>query len=107
MMWTFAVLAAFTSLVLVVWYLRRRPERQRALMLLCDRAGLDFAPMDLATGTAWLPFPLFGRRRSGTENVVWDRARGPDIRVFDFWFADDNEGEPFARREHRTCAVVP
>src|SRR4051794_18617975 len=76
------------------------------LMLLCQRAGLEFAAMDLATGTAWLPFPVFGRSRSGTENVVWDRTRGSSIRAFDFWFADEN-GEPLAPREHRTCAVVP
>jgi hypothetical protein len=105
--WAFAVLAAFTSLVVVWWRLKRRGERQRALMLLCQRAGLEFGAMDLATGTAWLPFPMFGRSRSGTENVVWDRTRGPDIRVFDFWFADDSGEQPVAPREYRTCAVVP
>jgi hypothetical protein len=50
---------------------------------------------------------MFGERDSGTENVVWDRTRGPGIRVFDFWFAEENDGEPLAPREHRTCAVVP
>jgi len=105
--WALAVLAAFASLVVVWWRLKRRGDRQRALMVLCDRAGLDFAPMDLATGTAWLPFPMFGKHDSGTENVVWDRSRGPGIRVFDFWFADESGEQPLAPREHRTCAVVP
>ena len=39
-------------------------------MLLCQRAGLEFAPLDLFAGTAWLPFPMFGRARCGTENVA-------------------------------------
>ena len=107
MTWAFAAFAAFASLVVLWRRLKRRGERQRALMLLCDRAGLDFAPMDLAPDTAWLPFPMFGRSRSGTENVVWERTRGPAVRVFDFWFADENGEQPVASREHRTCAVVP
>jgi hypothetical protein len=105
--WALAVLAAFASLVVVWWRLKRRGERQRALMLLCDRAGLEFAPMDLAPDTAWLPFPMFGRSRSGTENVVWGRTRGPGIRVFDLWFVDEEGEQPLAPREYRTCAVVP
>jgi hypothetical protein len=105
--WAFVVLAAFTSLAVVWWRRKRRADRQRGLMLLCRRAGLEFAPMDLATGTAWLPFPMFGRSKSGTENVVWDRTRGPGIRVFDFSFAEDGGDQPVAPREYRTCAVIP
>jgi len=107
MTWLLAAMAAGVSLA--VWWrrLRRGAERQRSLMLLCDRAGLAFAPMDLATGTAWLPFPMFGRTRSGTENVVWDRTRGRSIRVFDFWYADPTDEHGLAPAERRTCAVVP
>ena len=108
MTWAFVLPAAFVALVVVWWRRRRRADRQRALMLLCARAGLEFAPMDLAPDTAWLPFRIFGRSRSGTENVVWDRTRGTSIRVFDVWFVDEDEaGQPAAPREYRTCAVVP
>jgi hypothetical protein len=100
-------LAAFVSLVVVWWRWHRRADRQRALMLLCARAGLDFAPMDLAPDTAWLPFPMFGGS-SGTENVVWGRTRGPGIRVFDAWHVDEDEEEhPTGPRRYHTCAVVP
>jgi hypothetical protein len=89
------------------WQLRRRASRQRRLMLLCQRAGLDFAPVDLSAGTAWLPFPMFGRRRSGTENVVWERARGPEIRAFDYWYEEPAADRPVTPKRHLTCAVVP
>jgi hypothetical protein len=89
------------------WRWRRAGARQRRLMLLCQRAGLDFAPMDLAPDTAWLPFPMFGRTRSGTENVVWERARGTEIRAFDFWYEDPDPDHPVTPRRRSTCAVVP
>jgi hypothetical protein len=76
-------------------------------MLLCQRAGLDFAPMDLVEDTAWLPFPIFGRPRHGTENVVWERQRGPEIRAFDYWYEEPAEDRPVAPRRRLTCAVVP
>lgn len=89
------------------WRWRRASVRQRKLMLLCQRAGLDFAPMDLAPDTAWLPFPMFGRTRSGTENVVWERRRGTEIRAFDFWYEDPDPDHPVTPRRRSTCAVVP
>jgi hypothetical protein len=76
-------------------------------MLLCQRAGLEFAPLDLSADTAWLPFPMFGRARRGTENVVWDRQRGPAIRAFDFWYEDPADDRPVTPRRWLTCAVVP
>jgi hypothetical protein len=76
-------------------------------MLLCRRAGLDFAPMDLSPDTAWLPFPMFGRVRSGTENVVWERRRGIEIRAFDFWYEEPADDRPVTPRRRVTCAVVP
>jgi hypothetical protein len=89
------------------WRWWRGASRQRQLMLLCQRAGLEFAPWDLAPDTAWLPFPMFGRPRSGTENVVWDRERGTDIRAFDFWYEEPAEDRPVTPRRRFTCAVVP
>ena len=89
------------------WRWRRGAARQRRLMLLCRHAGLDFAPLDLNEGTAWLPFPMFGRARSGTENVVWERTRGTDIRAFDFWYEEPADDRPVTPRRRVTCAVVP
>jgi len=76
-------------------------------MLLCQRAGLGFAPMDRFPDTAWLPFPMFGRANHGTENVVWDRERGPSIRVFDYWYEVPADDRPAGPRRRMTCAVVP
>ncbi len=100
---------ALIVVVLVVggWRLRRSLSRQRKLMLLCRRAGLDFTPLDLFETTAWLPFPMFGRPSHGTENVVWERQRGLDIRAFDFWYEDPSEDRPVGPRHRLTCAVVP
>jgi Protein of unknown function (DUF3137) len=85
----------------------RGAGRQRRLMLLCQRAGLDFAPLDLFGDTSWLPFAMFGRERSGTENVVWERERGREIRAFDFWYEDPRDEGGFSPRRSLTCAVVP
>jgi hypothetical protein len=103
--WFILVLAAAIA-VLFAWRRRWLVGRQRRLMLLCRRAGLDFAPLDLFGDPAWLPFPLFGHERSGTENVVWDRREGPDVRVFDLWYQVD-EDRPGGARRRLTCAVVP
>lgn len=89
------------------WRRRGAAARQRRLMLLCQHAGLDFAPFDLSPDTAWLPFPMFGRPRSGTEDVVWERRRGTAIRAFDFWYEDPAPDRPVAPRRWVTCAVVP
>ena len=99
----FALLLVAVALGSLWWRRRRAATRQRRLMLLCQRAGLDFAPFDLSPDTAWLPFPMFGRAESGTENVVWERARGPEIRAFDFWYEDP----PDSPRRRVSCAVVP
>jgi hypothetical protein len=75
-------------------------------MLLCRRAGLDFAPLDLRLDTAWLPFPMFGHPKHGTENVVWNRRLGEDVHAFDLWYVDPTDERSGARRT-LTCAVVP
>jgi hypothetical protein len=91
-----------------VWWRRRgRVDRQRRLMLLCRRAGLEFAPLDLSPDTAWLPFPMFGHPRHGTENVVWDRGGGEDVRAFDLWYHDTGDERALGPRRRFTCAVVP
>lgn len=76
-------------------------------MLLCQHAGLEFAPLDLRPDTAWLPFPLFGRAPSATENVVWDEQVGRDVYAFDFWYRDEGDERAIGDRRRLTCAVVP
>jgi hypothetical protein len=89
------------------WRRRGSGDRQRRLMLLCRRAGLEFAPLDLSPDTAWLPFPMFGDPRHGTENVVWDPGGGEDVRAFDFWYRDTGDERALGPRRRFTCAVVP
>ena len=76
-------------------------------MLLCRRAGLEFAPLDPFPDTQWLPFPMFGHPRRGSENVVWDRRQGADVHAFDFWYQDPADDDPIGVRRRLTCAVVP
>jgi hypothetical protein len=76
-------------------------------MLLCQRTGLGFSPLDLRRETAWLPFPMFGMALSGTENVVWDPRFGDDTYIFDYWYEDDAERPAIPGRRRLTCAVVP
>jgi hypothetical protein len=102
-----ALVLGAVALALGWWRWRRIHARQRRLMLLCQRAGLDFAPMDLNPDTAWLPFPMFGRAKSGTETGVWERVRGPGIRAFDYWYEDPAPDRPVTPRRRLTCAVVP
>ena len=87
--------------------LRRRAGRQRQLMLRCDAAGLGFAPLDLSLGPAWLPCAIFGRRQSGTENVVWDPRHDGGVRAFDFWYEEPRGDGGFTVRRTITCATVP
>jgi hypothetical protein len=100
-----AVVAIGIARLALRW--RRGVDRDRRLMLLCQRAGLDFAPLDLSPDTAWLPFPMFGRPQHGTANVVWDRRRGPEIRVFDYWYEDPTDERAVPPKRRFTCAVVP
>jgi len=76
-------------------------------MLLCQHAGLDFAPLDLRPDTAWLPFPMFAHPKHGTENVVWDRRLGEDVHAFDLWYVDPAGERGGGVRRTLTCAVVP
>jgi len=104
--WLIPVVVA--AVVAGVWWRRRGSiDRQRRLMLLCRRAGLEFAPLDLFPDTAWLPFPMFGHPRHGTENLVWDRRGGEEVRAFEFWYQDPGDERAIGARRRFTCAVVP
>jgi hypothetical protein len=107
MRWLAALVAAAASLGVVWWRWHTGARRQRRLMLLCRRAGLDFAPVDPFPDTAWLPFPMFGRPKHGTENVVWDRRLGTEVRAFDYWYEEPTDDQGIAARRRLTCAVVP
>jgi hypothetical protein len=89
-----------------VFRFSRRRDRQRQLMLLCDAAGLGFAPLDMSLGTAWLPFEIFGRRPSGTENVIVDPRSEGGVRAFDFWYEETRDGQR-GIRHMISCATVP
>lgn len=107
MEWLLIAMVVAAALANAWWRLRRRASRQRRLMLLCDRARVAFEAVDLHPDTAWLPFPMFGAARHGTENVVWDRAEGDDVRAFDFWYLEETEEGSRGNRRRLTCAVVP
>lgn len=106
MRWVVLALAA-VALGQAWWRHRRSGARQRRLMLLCQHADLDFAPLELRLDTAWLPFPMFGHAKHGTENVVWDRRVGEDVHTFDLWYVDPADERGGGARRTLTCAVVP
>jgi hypothetical protein len=76
-------------------------------MLLCRRAGVEFAPADPFADTAWLPFPMSGHPQHGTENVVWDPRVGQEVRAFDYWFREPSDDRPSGPTRRLTCAVMP
>jgi hypothetical protein len=105
--WFIVALVVLAALANAWWRLRLGSARQRRLMQLCDRAGVAFEPVDLHADTAWLPFPPFGAARHGTENVLWDRREGEEVRAFDLWYQEETEEGTFGTRHRLTCATVP
>jgi hypothetical protein len=105
-MWWMWVALGLAGAAWSAWRLRARMSRQRRLMLLCMRAGLEFAPLDLFPDSTWVPHPLFAHPRMGTENVVWNEEAGPGLRVFDLWYEDATDEAPRAPRRWATCAVI-
>jgi len=90
------------------WRAVRRRGRARGLMLVCQRAGLEFSPIDPFPDTLWLPFRWLGEGRwTRAENVVWNRAEGDDVRAFDLLIEQAPTGEdaPHALQRY-TCATV-
>ncbi|MGZ5128367.1 MAG: hypothetical protein ACXWYE_00195 [Actinomycetota bacterium] len=91
----------------VAWRFQRRRDRTRQLMLLCQRASLEFSTFDPFADTIWLPFPLFGRGPSrGTENVVWNDDDGDDARAFDYWFEERRSQDSVPMMRRFSCALV-
>lgn len=91
----------------VAWRSLRRRGRVRNLMLLCQRADLEFSPIDPFADTLWLPFRWLGDGRwTRAENVVWNRAEGDDVRAFDLLIEEStNQGARSTVRRY-VCAAV-
>jgi hypothetical protein len=109
MEWLILVLAVAIVEIGHAWWRRHLSgARQRRVMLLCEHAGLEFAPMELRLDTAWLPFPMFGHPKHGTESVVWDRRLGDDVHTFDLWYVEpaDERGSGVRRTLMRRRAVA-
>jgi len=101
-------IAAAAAACVGAWRVHRRRGRARQLMLLCHRADLEFSPIDPFPDTLWLPFRwLGGGRWTRAENVVWNRAHGDDVRVFDLLTEDEPSqgGGPRVTRRS-VCAAV-
>ncbi len=98
---------ALVAAAVVAWRFQRRRDRARQLMLLCQRASLEFSTFDPFPDTSWLPFRLFGRGPSrGTENVVWNDDDGDDARAFDYWFEERRSEDSVPVTLRFTCALV-
>jgi hypothetical protein len=101
------VAIALITVTVVAWRSHRRRDRQRQLMLLCQRASLEFSTFDPFADTIWLPFRLFGRGLSrGTENVVWNDDDGDDARAFDYWFEERRNDDSVPVTHRYSCALV-
>jgi hypothetical protein len=107
MRWVLLLIVVLVPVALGWHRFRRRHDRERQLMLLCEAAGLEFGPLDMSVGTDWLPFEVFGRTPSGTSNVVWDPRRDTGVRAFDFWYEEPGSDRPLPTRRTITCARVP
>jgi hypothetical protein len=103
-LFTLVALLAFGTIAAVRRH--RRDHRQRALLILCRRAGVRFSVLDPFDDTMFLPFRLFGRGDvRAAENVIWDGRDDGTVRVFDYRFEErDDRGVGV---KHLTCALVP
>jgi hypothetical protein len=106
-MWWLWTAAALAVAAWGWWRARARASRQRRLMQLCWRTGLDFAPLDPFPDTTWVPHPLFSHARMGSGNVVWDREANDGLRVFDLWYEDVTDEGARSPRRWMTCGAVP
>jgi Protein of unknown function (DUF3137) len=103
------LLAGFAVAGVAAWWRARgRVDREHRLLRLCQRAGLDFAPIDPFPDTTWVVHPRFAHPEQRALNVVWNRDADDGVRVFDLWYVErlaDDGGHDVPRSA--TCAVVP
>jgi hypothetical protein len=84
---------------------RRTRSRERELMTLCRRAGLEFLPVDPFPDTLWLPFHWLELGRwVRAENVVWHGAEGETVRAFDLITESSEGADQVATTRRFTCA---
>jgi hypothetical protein len=94
-----------------IWWYRYQAQQKRiaALAEVAQDLGFDFAVRD-PHGMTGYPFALFSRgdgRR--VEHVMWGERNALPMRVFDYWYYDENsDGRGNrSRTYHRyTCAVL-
>ena len=93
--------------VLVWWRVRRRADRRVALSRLCERAGLEFAPIDPFRDTTWVAHARFGHADQWAENVVWDANADDGLRVLDLHWIEEVGEDGDELRRAATCAAIP
>jgi hypothetical protein len=92
-----------------LWVRRqRRAERDRSIATLAESLHLTYSPLDLF-GDLWQPFHFFGLGADrGVENVLAGSVDDVEVRVFDYWYEQVNDGsfEVVDGRRRFTCGVV-
>ena len=93
----------------VLWARRqRRAERDRSIAALAKSMRLTYSPIDLFNDL-WQPFHFFGLGTDrGVENVLAGTVDDVEIRVFDYWYeqVDDGSFEIVEGRRRFSCGVV-
>jgi hypothetical protein len=107
----FLFIIVLIGAVVGVWYTQyaTRKRRRAALFAIAQSLGFEFSAVD-PHDTCSLPFPLFRRGKNGdTENVMWGTHDGLPMRLFDYWYYDEQSDGHGGRTRtyHRfTCALL-
>jgi hypothetical protein len=106
MEWILALAIGVTAAVTMAFRAGRLMRRQRELMSLCRRAGLQFQPVD-PFDDLWQPFRLLGQgEHRRTENAVWARGE-QNVRAFDLVVHESGDRPGFRRITRRlSCAIA-
>jgi hypothetical protein len=94
----------------VTWFqYRSRQKRRQELAAIAQSLGFQFSIAD-PERTTDLPFGLFEKgRRRGTENVMWGTHHDLPLKVFDYWYYEEqSDGRGGRTRQYYrfTCAIV-
>jgi hypothetical protein len=106
-------LVAFIALLVFgggLWFqYRMRQKRRQELAAIAQSQGFQFSGDD-PERTTDLPFGLFQKgRRRGTENVMWGTHHDLPIKVFDYWYYEEqSDGRGGRNRQYFrfTCAII-
>jgi hypothetical protein len=104
------VVAGVAVLGGLAWFqYRTRQKRRQALAAIAQSLGFQFSVAD-PERTTDLPFGLFQKgRRRGVENVMWGTHHDLPLRVFDYWYYEEqSDGRGGRNRQYYrfTCAIV-